>query len=89
MGGDKGMPTVNHAWRRGFIAEEVRDVNFPLVNSILFFFSLGPHLRQMEVPRLGFELELQLLVCCIATAKLDPRSICDLTPQLAARSLTH
>lgn len=37
MGGDKGMPTVNHAWRRGFIAEEVRDVNFPLVNSILFF----------------------------------------------------
>ena len=27
----------------------------------IFVVFLGPHLRQMEVPRLGVELELQLL----------------------------
>ena len=37
----------------------------------LFFF-LGPHLQHIEVPRLGVESELQLLVYTIATAMLDP-----------------
>ena len=30
-----------------------------------------PHLRHMEVPRLGVELELQLLACTTATAMPD------------------
>ena len=32
----------------------------------------------MEVPRLGVELELQLLACTIATAMPDPSYICNL-----------
>ena len=32
----------------------------------------------MEVPRLGVELELQLLAYTIATATQDPSHICDL-----------
>ena len=37
--------------------------------SLFFFFGfLGPHLRQMEVPRLGVQLELQLLAHTTATA---------------------
>ena len=42
----------------------------------LFFF--GPHLQHMEVPRVGDELELQLLAYTTATAKPDPSHICDL-----------
>ena len=42
-----------------------------------FFFNfLGPHLRHMEVPRLGVKLELQLLAYVTATP--DPSHICDL-----------
>ena len=40
---------------------------FPL---ILFFF-LGPHLRHVDVPRLGVESELQLPAYTTATATLD------------------
>ena len=36
----------------------------------LFYF-LGPLLGQMEVPRVGVELELQLPFCAAATAMLD------------------
>ena len=47
-----------------------------------FFFSflvfLGPHLRHMEVPRLGVTSELQLPVYITATATRDPRLICHL-----------
>ena len=32
----------------------------------------------MEVPRLGVELELQLLAYATATATLDPSHVCDL-----------
>ena len=35
-------------------------------------FVLWPHLQHLEVPRLGTELELQLLVYAIAMATLDP-----------------
>ena len=44
---------------------------------IIFFF-LQPHLQQMEVPRLGVELELRLLVYAATTATLDPSSMCNL-----------
>ena len=46
--------------------------------SFFFFLTLGPHLRHMEVPRLGVQLELQLLVYTIATAARDLSHICDL-----------
>ena len=48
-----------------------------LIILTFFFFSLGPHPWHMEVPRLGVELELELLVCTTATATWDLRSICD------------
>ena len=43
---------------------------------ILIFLFLGRHLRHVEVPRLGVELELQLLA--YTTATQDPRHYCDL-----------
>ena len=46
-----------------------------------FFFSLfflGLHLLHMEFPRLGVELELQLLAYTTATATPDPSHVCDL-----------
>ena len=43
-----------------------------------FFFFLGLYLQHMEVPRLGVELELQLLVYTTATATQDLSCICDL-----------
>ena len=49
------------------------------------FFILGPHLRHMEVPSLGVELELQLLAYTTATAMGDPSEPHLLpTPQLMA-----
>ena len=38
----------------------------------LFFPLLRPHVRHMEVPRLGVELELQLPATVTATAMQDP-----------------
>ena len=49
-----------------------------------FFVFLGPHLWHMEVPRLGVELELQLLNSATATATLDPSCISDLRHSLWA-----
>ena len=64
----------------------------------LFVF-LGPHLRHMEVSRLGIELELQLLAYTTAIATPDPSCICDLrgslrqyrilNPLREARNQTH
>ena len=45
---------------------------------IIFFSFLGLHLQHMEVPRLGAELELQLLACTTATATQDTSHICNL-----------
>ena len=45
---------------------------------IYLFCFLGLHPQHMEVPRLGVELELQLLACATATAAQDPSHICDL-----------
>ena len=48
-------------------------------NFCLFFFFFppsGPHPRHMGVPRLGIQLELQLLV--YATATPDPSRVCNL-----------
>ena len=43
-----------------------------------FFGFLGPHLRHMEVHRLGVESELQLPAYTTATATRDPSNVCDL-----------
>ena len=47
---------------------------------ILFFFFcfLGLHLQHVEVPRLGFKLELQLPATATVTATQDPSHICNL-----------
>ena len=45
---------------------------------LYIFFFLGPHPRHMEDPRLGIELELQLLVCATAMAMIDLSRTCDL-----------
>ena len=43
-----------------------------------FFVFLGPHPQHTKGPRLGAELELQLLAYTTATAMPDPSHICDL-----------
>jgi len=44
----------------------------------IFYFFLGPHLRDMEVSRLGVKLELQLPAYTTATVTPDPSCIYDL-----------
>ena len=66
---------------------------------LYFFHFLGPYLWYMEVPRLGIELELQLLTYAIATETWDPGHVCDLRhssqqcripyPLSEAKDLTH
>ena len=46
--------------------------------SFFFPFICGPHLRHIEVLRIGVELELQLLAYTTATAMPDLSHICDL-----------
>ena len=45
---------------------------------------LGPHPQHMEVPRLGVQLELQLLAYATSTATQDPEPHLQPTPQLMA-----
>ena len=50
-----------------------------LMNKSAFYIVfLGLHPWQVKVPRLGVELEVQLLVYTTATATVDPSSVCDL-----------
>ena len=51
-----------------------------LITTFFFFRLLGPHLRRMEVPRLGVQLELQLpaSTTATATATQDPSCVCEL-----------
>jgi len=39
---------------------------------VCLFVFLGPHLRHMEVPRLGFQLELQLPAYTTTTVMRNP-----------------
>ena len=48
------------------------------INFSFFFCLLGWHLRHMELPRLGVELELQLPTYATATTTLDQTHVCDL-----------
>ena len=54
----------------------------------IFLVFLGPHLKHMEVSRLGVELELQLLACTTAPAMPDPSHIHNLCRSNTG-SLTH
>ena len=45
---------------------------------VCMYLFLGPHPRQMEVPRLGVKSELQLSANTTATATPDPSHICNL-----------
>ena len=59
-----------------------------LPSRIFFFFVfafLGPHLRHMEVPRLGVESELQLSAYTTATATWDLNDVCKLHHSLWQR----
>ena len=53
---------------------------------ILFYFItfLGPKVWQIEISRLGVELELQLPAYVTDTAMPDPSRVCDPPPQLMA-----
>ena len=54
-----------------------------------FLFFLGPHPRHMEIPRLGVESELPLLVYATATATQDPSHICDLQQSSRQRRIVN
>ena len=66
---------------------------------LFLFCFLGPHLRHMEVPRLGVQPELQPLAYTTATATWDPSWVCNLyhcarqhrilNPLSKARDQTH
>ena len=54
-----------------------------IFHKYVFFFIfilcfLGPHLRHMEVPRLGVKSELQLPTTATVTAMPDPSHVCNL-----------
>ena len=53
-----------------------KDTEKPRLIFLIFF--LGPHLRHMEVPRLGVDSELQLPTYTTATATSDPGRDCNL-----------
>ena len=61
-----------------FIAPIFLSIFIQIFKNVIAYFFLGPHPQHMKVPRLGFELELQLLAYTTATATLDQRRICDL-----------
>ena len=54
------------------------DLNKLIFIYLFIYCFLGPHPWHMEGPRLGTELELQLLAYAIATAMQDLSHVCDL-----------
>ena len=65
--GEKGLNQ-----RGGVVGEDVSAF------CTFFFFFLGLHLRHTDVPRLGIELELQVLAYATVTAMPDLSPVCDL-----------
>ena len=56
---------------------------------LIFFFFLPLHLRHMEVPRLGVQLELQLPAYTTATAMLDTSFMDNLYHSLQQRRILN
>ena len=94
----RARPGIKHATSRfllGFISA-VPCQEFPPPFFLVF---LGPHLWQMEVPRLGFETKLQLPSYTTATAAQNPSHVCNqhhssqqrqiLNPLSKVRDQTH
>ena len=50
---------------------------FLVKTTVRFFVFLGPHPRDMDVPRLGVQWDLQLLAYATATAMQDPSHVHD------------
>ena len=62
-----------------YLDEQIQKQILQLGSPVFFFFFLFmATLQHMEVPRLGIELELQLLTHSTATATSDLRHVCDL-----------
>ena len=63
------------------------------IKSIFFFFFffcfLGLHPQHKEIPRLGGELELQLLASVTGTAMQDPSDVCDLHHSSRQRQISN
>ena len=55
--------------------QQPNETGIIIIIIVLCFCFLGPHLRHMEVPRLGVQLELQLPAYTTATATLVPRRV--------------
>ena len=73
-----------HLFKNNSNNNKLPKLNFKLIFNFFcffcffFFYSLGPYLRFMEVPRLGFQSELQLPAYTTATAMQDLGCVCDL-----------
>ena len=78
QGGPSGVGSSGGTPAMGRMGLELRWGGSELHLFFGFWFSLGPHLWHMEVPRLGVESELQLPAYATATAIPDPSHICDL-----------
>ena len=73
-------------WRRVRVSRNKKFISL----FIFCFFGGGPHLQHMEVPRLGVELEPQLLAYTTVTALWAPNHVCDLHHgSWQCQSLTH
>ena len=64
-------------------------VSFLFFLFFLFFIFLGPHLRHMEFPRLGVELERQLPAYTAAMGTQNPSHIYDLQHSLWQRQILN
>ena len=73
---DGYLPSLSHSvWKHLYITNSlyfasINHIEFKNLKFLFFFFFFfsGLHIRHMEVPRLGVELELQLLGTATATA---------------------
>ena len=67
------------------------DINFIYLILFLvsFFCCLGPHLRHMEVVKLGVKSELQLPIYTTTTATPDPSCICQLRCSMWQRQILN
>ena len=61
----------------------------PAIPFFFFFFFSGPHLRRVEVPRLGVESELQPPASATATTTWDPSCIWNLHHSSWQRQITN
>ena len=77
-------------WINLYILKKMYSGKIVFGAKLFFFFFKGPHPQPIEVPRLGVESELQLLVYVTATATPDlSQSVTYTAAYSSAGSLTH